>query len=140
MTTDLQKAKEILQNGNHTCVLIKDDTIYTSDNRGVKPLLMYLEDKTDLCGFCAADKVVGRAAAFLYVLIGIKELYAAVISKSALDVLESHGIETSYGMLVDAIRNRTNTGFCPMEQATLNINNPHEALKAVKMTLEKLKG
>ena len=56
---DLEKAKSLLQSGGYTCVLCKDDTIHTSSHRGIRPLLELLE--TDVAGFYAADKVVGRA-------------------------------------------------------------------------------
>ena len=43
-------------------------------------------------GFAAADRVVGRAAAFLYVLLGAGEIYAGVMSDTAADVLERFGV------------------------------------------------
>ena len=134
--TNLEQAKEILEQNNDTCVFFDGKTTYTSKERGVKPLLQMLQSKTDVKDFSVADKVVGKAAAFLYVLLGVKELYAKVISQHALAVLQNHHIEVSYGELVEAIRNRTNTGFCPMETAVLQIADADEALQAI---LEKQK-
>ncbi|MBQ8210231.1 MAG: DUF1893 domain-containing protein [Clostridia bacterium] len=139
MTDKLKKAKTILQNGGHTCVLYNGSEILHSDTRGVAPLLGWLESDRDFSSFSAADKVIGKAAAMLYVLIGIKEVYADVISKYATDVFEKHGIEYYYTQRVDAIRNRTDTGFCPMEEATLDIDEPTDALTAIKSKLEQLK-
>ena len=34
---------------------------------------------------------------------------------------------------VEAIRNRTNTGFCPMETAVWSISDPGEALTAIRL-------
>lgn len=45
--------------------MCKGSTIYISTERGVKPLIDRIDDGTDLQGFSAADKVVGKAAAFL---------------------------------------------------------------------------
>ena len=140
MSKDLVKAKHLLQNENHTCVFVRDDIIYKSCERGVKPLLQMIDTKGTLDGFCAADKVVGKAAAFLYVLLRVKEIHAVIISQSALKVLQSYDIPVSYNTLTKAIRNRTNTGFCPMEQATLDITDPHEALETIKSTLRKING
>lgn len=137
MNQNTLKAKELLQSRECTCVLVKDNSIYESCERGVKPLLQWLESNTDLNGYSAADKVVGRAAAYLYVLMGIKEIYADVISEPSLAVLRKYGIKVTYGLLVNAIRNRTNTGFCPMEQATMNSDTPQEALNAIKSALAK---
>ena len=135
---NLTKAKEILQNGGFTCVLTAGENVYTSNKRGVKPLLCWYESGEDYKGFSAADKVVGKAAAFLYVLLGIKEVYADVISEHALCVLKQNGVFVTYGELVPAIRNRTNTGFCPMETVTMNITDPKNAVGAIKKALEGL--
>ena len=71
MKNDLKKAIDILNSGQYTCVLCKDNEIHISTERGVKPLLEWLESGIALKGFSAADKVVGKAAAFLYVLLGV---------------------------------------------------------------------
>lgn len=138
MNTDLEKAKQLLNTGEYTCVLCFGENTLTSQARGVKPLLTWLEQGTVRPGFSAADKVIGRATAYLYCLLGAKAVYAGVISQSALDVLSAHGIEAGYGALVDSIRNRSNTGMCPMEQATLDCQTPQAALAAVKETLMRL--
>lgn len=75
--------------------------------------------------------MVGKAAAFLYVLLKVERLYTTVISKYALEVLEFYGVPVEYGELVDAIKNRKGDGFCPMETAVLEINEPDEAVAAV---------
>ena len=129
-----------MESGGYTCVLVGGDAVYTSNLHGVKPLIQFLESGTVRPGLSAADKVVGKAAAFLYVLLGVKALYASVISSPALALLKSYEIDVSYETTVEMIRNRTDTGYCPMEQATLNLSEPEEALRAIKETLEKLSG
>lgn len=136
ITTD--QAYAMLCQGRYTCVLTDGINTYTSHQRGVRPLLELLDWKTDLQNFCAADKVVGRAAAMIYCLMGIRALRAGVISEGALGVLRRHGIETSYERLVPGIRNRTDTGLCPMEQATAGIDDPQEALGAIRQKLAQL--
>ena len=138
MTTD--QAYAMLSQGEYTCVLSDGQHTYTSHQRGVRPLLELLDRKTAMRGFCAADKVVGRAAAMIYCLMGIRALRAGVISEGALSVLHRHGIETSYERLVPGIRNRTDTGPCPMEQATAGIDDPQEALGAIRQKLAQLSG
>ena len=66
------------------------------------------------------------------------EAYAPVISRSALEGLESHGIPCEYHRLVPGIRNRTGTGPCPMEAATANITDPKEAPEVLEKTLQAL--
>ena len=60
--SDLDRAKALLTGGT-TCAIIRGARCETSCLRGVKPLLGWLEG--DWRGAAAADKVVGRAAAFL---------------------------------------------------------------------------
>ena len=121
-----------------TCVLCGGELILTDKRRGVRPLLDLLENNTNVSGFSAADKVVGKAAAFLYCLLDIKCLYTPVISQPALAVLQSAGIDTQYDQLVPAIRNRTGDGYCPMESAVLDITDAREALAVIRETLKKL--
>lgn len=135
---DLQKAKELLSSGGYTCVLCLDGQTVTSSDRGVKPLLYWLESPALGEGFCAADKVVGKATAYLYSLLGAKAVYGEVMSHSALEVLRELGIEAFYGTLVPYIINRKGDGMCPMEAATLDVHTPKDALAAVKKALAEL--
>ena len=123
-----------------TGALYHNETAFCSDKRGVAPLLEWLESGNSFVGFSAADKVVGKAAAFLYVLLGVCNVYALVISEAAKKVLRAHGIGVVYEEKVSAIRNRTNTGFCLMEQSVWGIDDPKTAHSAIIQTLEKLKG
>lgn len=136
---ELSEVKRLLREGDFTCVIVKGDNVFTSKERGVKPLISLLDADAELSGALAADKVVGKAAAMLYLLLNIKKLYASVISELALDTLMEAGIEVSYETLVPMIRNRTNTGFCPMEQVTKDIDDPNEALNAIRKTIVELK-
>ena len=134
----LKNAIELLNKNNATCVILSYGEPIVSYERGVKPLLRVIDKKQSLSGSVAADKVVGKAAALLYLLIGVVELHACVISELAFDVLSENGVRVSYDEKVPMIRNRTNTGFCPMEQATMSIDDPNVALEAIKMTLKRL--
>ncbi|MDE7213593.1 MAG: DUF1893 domain-containing protein, partial [Anaeroplasmataceae bacterium] len=82
--TDLEYAKKRLE-GNTVC-LVKADSSFISQKRGVTPLLEFIESKVDFKGYSAADKIVGKAAAFLYASLGVKEVYAEVLSKEAIPV------------------------------------------------------
>lgn len=135
---DLEKAKELLEDVKATCAFVKNEESFYSLERGVAPLLKLLREGNSLAGFSAADKVVGKAAAFLYVLLKVERLYAGVISKYALEVLDKYGVTVEYGQLVEAIRNRRGDGFCPMEMAVLHIDDPNEAVEAVLRKQEEL--
>ena len=136
--TLLEKAKEIMESGAYTCVLTNGDTVYTSCLRGVKPLVQFFESGTISPGFFAADKVVGRATAYLYVLLQVRALYARVISEPAISVLQAHGIEVQYGTLVPAIINRKGDGICPFEAAVMEIHDPAAAYTAILQKMQEL--
>lgn len=133
--TDLEKAVETLSNSNVTCAVCKGEILLMSDKRGVAPLLGWLESGVDFSGASAADKVVGNAAAYLYVLMKVTAVYATVISEPALATLKKYKISVTYDKLVKAIVNRTKDGYCPMETAVSSASNPNEALVLIKEKL-----
>lgn len=135
---NLEKAKNLLAEGAYACVVCGENFLYTSHERGVKPLLDPLDEGQSFEGFFAADRVVGKAAACLYVLLRIKEVHADIISRRALGVFEKYAVPVYYRELVDAIENRTKTGLCPMETAVWDIENPEDAPAAIKEALKKL--
>lgn len=130
----MEYACQMLTEQELTCAFVSGGQVYISKERGVKPLLDCYYQKAMPAGFSAADKVVGKAAAFLYVLLGVGELHAQVISRPALEVLQKYNVPVSYELLTDAIRNRAGTGFCPMETAVLDLDSPKDALRAIEET------
>lgn len=135
--TDILRAQKILKDSDYTCVFCKGDFTDTDTERGVKPLLTRIGDAR-FENASAADKVIGKAAAFLYLLLKVKTVHALVISESALNVLQKNGVEVTFENCVPAIRNRTNTGFCPMESAVKDIDDAKTALVSIKAKLIEL--
>ncbi len=124
---DLCKAKELLRSGDYTCVICRGDDSFISVRRGVVPLVMWLGSGHSFKDHSAADKVVGRATAFLYVLLGVKALHARVVSRAALEVLDDYSVTVEYDELADKIINRTGDGICPFEAAVLDVTEPEKA-------------
>lgn len=137
---DLLNARRILEEESCTCVLCLGEAFVTSHRRGVAPLLELLESGRRFAGWSAADKVVGKATAMLYRLLGVKTVWAKVISESALTALQQGGIEAQWEQRVPHIVNRTGDGRCPMETATAHTDDPHEALLSIQTALKKLQG
>ena len=100
--------------------------------------MRWLNEGTDLSGASAADRIVGKAAAFLYVLLGVRTVYAPLISVPAQETLRAHGIEAIADAVVPAIRNRTDTGFCPMESAVWDISDQREAKAALERKISEM--
>lgn len=139
MNQSLEKARALLDTGSYTCVVCcSDGRVYTATERGVKPLLNWLDLGMDLKDASAADRVVGRATAFLYCLLGVKEVYSHVMSCPAAQVLTTCGIHHETDNLVEGIINRRKTGPCPFEEAVMKITDPQDALAAIRTKLTQM--
>ncbi len=136
INVDLELAKSAL--GGHTIALCKNGETITSDSRGVKPMVELIDSGRSLDGYSVADKVVGKAAALLFVYAGIENVYAEVLSVLGAKVLEKHGIPYECGTVTERIVNRKGDGYCPMEIATTDIDDPAEALATVKAKLKEM--
>ena len=126
----LEKAKKILEEGNHTCVLIREDTVLTSDMHGVKQLLDWnLED-----GYIA-DKIIGKAAASIMICGKVREVYAKVISNEAINLFTKYNTKFTYSTAVEHIKNRDGTDICPMEKLCLPFETAQECIEAIEQKI-----
>ena len=138
MNNEIEAVRHKLNDGENTCVISLNGEEYTSHERGVKPLIRFLEMQQSFVGAIAADKTVGAGAAHLYVLLGVKALWANVISTSALRVLEQNGIEAYYKECVPYIINRQGNGACPIETAVKDAKNSKDAFELIIEALNEL--
>jgi hypothetical protein len=138
MNNKVAEALALIKSGQASCVVIKNgEIVKTLNGRGIKPIVnMY--DEGILCDTTVVDKVVGRASAMIMVLGGIKSCHAVLISESAKAFFETNGIALEYENICEYIVNRTRDGRCPMESAVQGIDDPKEALIAVKKKLFEL--
>lgn len=135
--TDLDRARAALP--GHTLALCRGGEVVTSDLRGVMPMLGFLREGRDLSGFCAADRVVGRAAAMLFAKAGVRTVFAEVMSDGAVALLAAHGIDASCDVRTAAIENRQKTGLCPMESAVAGIEDIDAGIAAIRRRAEELR-
>lgn len=122
-----------------SCLIYKDgELLYTSNFIGVKPLLVFMEqypqDFTDQ-KLVLVDKVIGKAALLLSKLIGIQEIYTPLASSLAVNAASLHNITLYAESVVPFIKNRDNTGMCPLEQSVLEIDDPILALEKIRETI-----
>lgn len=123
---------ESLHSGGYSCVIRKGDETRTFRQRGVKDLWELCQSQDlFLNGAIIADKVVGKGAAALMILGGIKEVYADVISTPAVDLLKEHGIKTSFNETTDRIINRQGNGLCPVETLCINLQSVNEMYEVI---------
>ncbi len=111
---------------DNSLVVVKNNTVETSSEHNLKPLLNYL-DKSDFKDAEAYDKTVGRAAALLYVYGDAEYVYADTISKPAIKILKKNKIKYDYKNLVNEIPNKSKNDICPFEKMLKNETNPTRA-------------
>lgn len=127
--TDLDLARALLiANKDATLVAVRGDEIVVCRDRGVKPLLKMVAEGRSLKGFSVADKVVGKAPALLYAVLGPEAVFSPVMSWTGRAVLLAAGIFVSHDVLVPHISNRAKSGQCPMDESVTNIWEPYEAV------------
>ena len=134
---DIEIAKQNLS--GHSICLCKNGDFFTDDGRGISPMLRFIEQGLDLSGYSAADVIVGKAAAMLFVKAKITSVYGEVMSKAAAEFLEKNNIPFTYGELTDKIINRRGDGVCPMEQTVASIDDCDAAYTALREKLNSMR-
>ena len=93
-----------------------------------------------LHGAQVADKVVGKAAAALMVLGGVREVYTDIISEPALAVLHKANIRVECVQIVSRIWNRNRTGWCPLETLCYELESPEAMYPVIQNFVERMRG
>lgn len=113
----LNNLKELLHNKNAALVVCYSNgeikEYYQNRVKDIKEILK--ENSKALEGAIVADKVIGKVAASLLTVAGVKEIYTDVISKLAIPVLEKNKVKYEFKEKVEYIKNNDGTGMCPME-------------------------
>ena len=136
--SDTERAKQLLLGGAALAV-VSGGREYTCTESGIKALHRIATQSPEvLDGASVADKIVGKAAALLMTACGVREVYAAVMSRGAKELFEKYNIACSCSTLAEQIINRKGTGACPMEQTAAYIDDPAMAAEAIGRMLKLL--
>ena len=138
--TDLEQAKMRLAEGGFSCVVVRNGKETVSLERGVKPLLDWLQqDNRFFAEASVADKVIGKAAAMLFVKANVKAVFAKTLSLAGRDYLDQHGIPVTFETLTERIMNREQTDVCPMERAVADTDDVDEGCRILQITLNEVR-
>lgn len=133
-------ADKRLKEEEAACLIYEDgNLIYKSNYIGVKPLLVFLEQKVDditLGELVLVDKVIGKAALLIAVHMGIKKIYTPVASEMAHKSAESHNALLKSQKRVPYILNRARNGMCPIEESVLEVEDTDIALKNIRNVIK----
>lgn len=134
--SNLDKIKEILHDKKAALVVCYSNgeikEYYQNRVKDIKEILK--ENNKALENAIVADKVIGKVAASLLTVAGVKEIYTDVISELAIPVLEDNQVKYEFEEKVEYIRNNDNTGMCPMEN---KYKDEQDIKKIYKEMLEK---
>lgn len=134
----MQQLIEILRREKCSLVVKNHGIVTTYSKPGVRDLEYLLDhDPEMLHGATIADKVIGKAAAAMVVVGGVKELYAEVMSKKAIPFLDDAGIIYTYGTLVDTIKEEGDR--CQLEKITAPATTPEETVALLRTHFEEKK-
>lgn len=123
-----------------SCVVRNGEIVRSFHQRGVSDLWRLLHEEPDvLRGAFVADKVVGKGAAALMAVGGVRRLYARTVSRPALELLAAAGIPVEYETVAEHIINRAGTGICPVEQLCADARTPEECLPRIGEFIRRMK-
>jgi hypothetical protein len=132
--SDLDLARDRLASGAVGLAIVRDGVVlHESSARGVAGLLAAIDTLgLALAGACAADRVVGRAAALLCVYARLGAVAGMVMSETARATLEHAGIPWQAGHRVPHVLARDGAGPCPLERLVETAPGPEEAYARLK--------
>lgn len=135
----LAQLADILHDRGCSCAIAQNDRLTLCNRRGVIDLYSLLQAApAELQGAMVADKVIGKGAAALMALGGVKEVYADVISRPALALLGDYDIPVTCIRTVPNIINRAGTGICPVEQLCSQCNTAAECLPLIENFINRI--
>jgi ferredoxin len=129
-----------LDAGRLSCVISNNGEVTTYRQSGVQDLYDLLSDGGDkLKGALVADKIIGRGAAAMMVLGGVKAVNTHTISTPALQMLRNGGVKVYFDTEVDYIENRRKTGQCPLDSRLQNLTAPKECWPVIQQFVADLR-
>lgn len=130
---DLNLASERLLHSDLSVVVAKDGKIIAEKTGfGVGPLFDAIAELGEaMDGASVADRVVGRAAAFLLIHSRVVAVYTPVIGEEAANILRNYGLFVEFAERVPRILNKDKTDFCPMEKLVAGLDSPESAIARI---------
>ena len=100
------------------------EVIFASEKHWLHPLFdleaFFADSGRDPSRARLVDRITGRAAAFLVVRLGIRELRTGILSRRAIPVLDRYGVTYQCGEEIDRV-------LCATEDLLADIQDPESA-------------
>ena len=123
--------ESFLKSGDSVWIISSGRTVFSSQKRGLSPLLNYIEHSPLMDEVVVLDKVTGNAAALLMKKACCREVLSPLGSELAAETLKKFGIVRNFMKTVPHIINREGNGMCPFEKMSIG-KSPDEFYELVK--------
>ena len=112
-----KKYIKFLKEGGSLLVVKDNEIIFESKDNYLEPLIECVGKYKDLmAGAWAYDKLLGNAAALLFVYAKVKGVYSLTGSKAGIETLKKHDIDCVVEKTIDCVLNDQGNDLCPMER------------------------
>jgi len=134
MRADLNLAKQRLNQKNLNLVIAKSSRVlFETKAQGIRGLLEAIKKLgSDMIGSSVADRIVGRAAALLFIHSGVIAVFAVTASDDGIEVLKSYSIFNEFMRRVPRILDSKKVDVCPYEKLAAKFSNPKEAYEELR--------
>ena len=131
---DLERARRRLKERKLSLVVVKKGSVlFETESHGIKGFLEAIELLGEkLTGSSVADRIVGRAVAFLCAYFRVSAVFAVLMSMEGVRVLEDKDIIYQFEKCVTNILNQKRNDICPFEKLALTFTSPEEAYKKLR--------
>jgi hypothetical protein len=131
---DIDLARSLLQEDKRSLVIVKKgQVIFGSRERGIAPFYQAVQRVgKGLHNASVADRIVGLAVAMLCLHAQVRAVYADIVSRGALAMLNENGIDVDSRDTVAHITNYDGTDLCPFEKLAESCQKPSQLLAALK--------
>lgn len=141
MKVDYQSSKVWFDNyPEKTCIVLDgSEVIFTSTDKGVKPLRMFFKTYGKWQRpITVIDRIMGKGAVMLAIICGANQVITPTMSQPALELAQMYHLDVKVENVVPYIINRTGDGRCPIETAVLELTNLDQGYQAIEEAISKL--
>ena len=112
------------------------DSLTTHANRGIQDLLYLIGEQPErLKGAIAADKIIGKSAAAIMIVGGVKQVHTNLICTPARELFEANGVRVFATEEVPMIYNRDRSGMCPMDTQIQGVESVEDCVAILQSSL-----
>ena len=120
---------EMLNEQGLSLLVYNHDELTTHANRGIQDLLQLISEQPErLKGAVIADKIIGKSAAAIMIVGGVKQVHTNIICTPARELFEANGVQVFASEEVPMIMNRNRSGMCPMDTQINEVESVEECV------------